>query len=333
MSKKRAIITGISGQDGSYLGDLLLEKDYEVFGTSRNDQRPKNLPEKIKLIQVNLADQDSINNLIKDVAPSELYHLAGQSCPGISFDDEFNTMASNVNATHMILSAVKENAQYCRFFFAGSAEMFSMSQEVPQSEQTPPCPSSPYGISKNTSFDLVRYYRQVHKLYACSGILFNHESPRRGLNFVTRKISNTVAKIKKGQTDCLELGNIEAKRDWGFAPEYVNAMWLMLQQDKADDFALATGVAHTVRQFVENAFKAAEMQIRWEGESGTTEEYAVDLATGKMVVKINPEFFRPADIKILLGDSSKAREQLGWTPQITFEELVAAMVRQDLANI
>lgn len=316
---KKALITGIRGQDGSYLSELLDKKEYEVVGTSREN--------------INLSSLDEVKKLIKKERPDEFYHLAGHSSVGTSFKDEFDIMNSNVNGTHHILASILEFAPECRFFFAASAEMFGHSKETPQNERTHHHPASPYGISKTTSFNLTRYYREIHGIHASSGILFNHESPRRGENFVTRKITMSVAKIKLGMLDFMELGNIEGRRDWGYAPEYVEAMWKMLQTNKADDYVLATGEAHTVREFVRNAFMAAQIEIEWHGQRGTVDEYATIKGTSQIIVKINPEFFRPTDIKILMGDASKAKSFLEWQPRTSFEELVSKMVESDLERL
>jgi GDPmannose 4,6-dehydratase len=247
------------------------------------------------------------------VKPDECYHLAAQSFVSYSFEDEFSTITTNVNGTHYVLSALKERAPQCRFYFAASSEMFGNAQEVPQHEMTPFYPRSPYGISKVTGFHLTRNYREAYNIYALSGILFNHESPRRGLEFVTRKITNAVAKIKMGLAKELHLGNLDARRDWGFAGDYVKAMWLMLQQETPDDYVIATGETHSVKEFVELAFRRAGLQ--WQNH-----------------VIVDETLYRPAEIHELRGNYHKAQQQLGWTPTVTFEELVAMMVDEELAS-
>ncbi|TBR17901.1 GDP-mannose 4,6-dehydratase, partial [bacterium] len=263
MMKKRALITGVTGQDGSYLSELLLEKGYEVHGIVRRVAledpehrlwRIRHILNKLILHPASLESYPSIFNVVEKVKPNECYHLAAQSFVSYSFEDEFSTINTNINGTHFVLSAIKEKAPKCKFYFAASSEMFGHVRETPQNEETPFHPRSPYGISKVAGFDLTRNYREAYGMFAVSGILFNHESPRRGFEFVTRKISNTVAEIKFGLAKELRLGNLQAKRDWGFSGDYVKAMWLMLQQDKPDDYVISTGETHTVKEFVEVAF-------------------------------------------------------------------------------
>ena len=317
---KKALITGITGQDGSYLSELLLAKGYEVHGIVRRVAfedprhhlwRIKDIQEDLRLHPASLESFASIFRVIEKVAPDECYHLAAQSYVSYSFDDEFSTINTNINGTHHVLAALKERAPGCRFYFAGSSEMFGKAQEIPQDEKTPFYPRSPYGISKVAGFDLARNYREAYGMFACSGILFNHESPRRGFEFVTRKITSTVAKIKEGREKVLKLGNLDAKRDWGFAGDYVVAMWQMLQQREPDDFVIATGETHSVREFVELAFRCAGLD--WE----------------KFVV-IDEKIFRPAEVNLLLGDYGKAREKFGWAPTVKFPDLVRMMVEADL---
>jgi GDPmannose 4,6-dehydratase len=253
----------------------------------------------------------SIFNIVKKIKPDECYHLAAQSFVSYSFEDEFSTINTNINGTHFILSAVKENSPACRFYFAASSEQFGHVRETPQNEKTPFHPRSPYGISKVAGFDLTRNYREAYGIFACNGILFNHESPRRGFEFVTKKITHAVARIKMGLSKELRLGNLEAERDWGFSGDYVKAMWLMLQQDKPDDYVIATGQTHTVKEFVKLAFSLAGLD--W-----------------KKYVKIDKEFFRPAEVHLLMGDYSKARNKLGWKPEVKFKDLVKMMVNADL---
>lgn len=319
--KKRALITGITGQDGSYLSELLIQKGYEVHGLVRRVAledaehrltRISKLRDQIKLHAGSLESYASLHKILTAVQPDECYHLAAQSFVSYSFEDEFSTFGININGTHFLLSALKDCAPKCRFYFAGSSEMFGKVRETPQTEVTPFHPRSPYGISKVAGFELTRNYREAYDMFAVSGILFNHESPRRGYEFVTRKISHGVARIKAGLSKELRLGNLDAKRDWGFAGDYVEAMWLMLQQDKPDDYVVATGETHSVREFVEAAF------------------HHVGIHDWQQYVVSDPNFFRPAEVNLLLGDASKAQRVLGWTPKIKFNELVQMMVDKDL---
>lgn len=319
---KRALITGITGQDGSYLADFLLERGYEVHGIVRRVAledpahrlfRLKHILDRINLHAASLESYASIFNVIEKIRPDECYHLAAQSFVHYSFDDAFSTINTNINGTLYILSAIHEKAPDCRFYFAGSSEMFGKVKETPQTENTPFYPRSPYGISKVAGFDLTRNYRESYNLYACNGILFNHESPRRGYEFVTRKITSTAAKIKQGLATELRLGNLDAKRDWGFAGDYVEAMWLMLQQDQPDDFVIATNETHSVREFCQYAFD--RVGLDWE----------------KYVV-VDERFYRPAEVHLLQGDYSKGREKLNWEPTVKFEELVKMMVDEDIRN-
>lgn len=317
---KKALITGITGQDGSYLAELLLAKGYEVHGfirrvaqedPKRRIQRIGHIIDKITLHSGSLENYASIFSLVEKIKPDECYHLAAQSFVTTSFEDVFSTMNTNINGTLYILDALKERVPECKFYFAGSSEMFGKVRQTPQTELTAFHPRSPYGISKVTGFDITRNYREAYGMFACSGILFNHESERRGMEFVTRKISSAVAAIKAGQQDKLHLGNLDSLRDWGYAPDYVEAMWLMLQQDRADDYVIATGQTHSVQEFVEAAFKAAELD--WQ----------------KYVV-VDDSLKRPAEVDLLVGDASKAQRELGWQPKVAFAELVEKMVRHDL---
>jgi len=319
---KRALITGITGQDGSYLTELLLAEGYEVHGIVRRvalenpDHRMwriRHLQGRIKLHAASLESYPSLFRTIQEVQPAECYHLAAQSFVSYSFEDEFSTMNTNVNGTHYMLSALRAAAPQCRFYFAGSSEMFGKVREVPQHELTAFHPRSAYGISKVAGFDLTRNYREAYGMFAVSGILYNHESPRRGFEFVTRKITSNVAKIKAGLAMELRLGNLDAKRDWGHSRDYVRGMWQMLQLDEPDDFVIATGETHTVREFCQLAFDAVGLDY---------EDYVV----------IDRQFYRPAEVDILLGDASKARRQLGWQPEVGFEELIEDMVTADVAQ-
>lgn len=317
---KRALITGITGQDGSYLAEFLLEKGYEVHGIVRRVAledpehrlwRIRHILDKLTLHCASLESYASIFNVVAKVNPDECYHLAAQSFVSYSFEDEFSTINTNINGTHFVLSAIKQNAPKCKFYFAASSEMFGLAEESPQNEWTPFHPRSPYGISKVAGFDLTRNYREAYGLFACSGICFNHESPRRGFEFVTRKISHAVARIKLGLAKELRIGNLEAKRDWGFAGDYVKAMWLMLREDKPDDYVIATGQTHTVKEFVELTFDY--VGLNWK----------------KYVVR-DKSLYRPAEVHALIGDFSKARKRFGWKPRVDFQELVKMMVDADL---
>jgi GDPmannose 4,6-dehydratase len=317
---KKALITGIDGQDGSYLSEFLLKKEYQVHGIARRVAledpehqlwRIRHILNKINLHSGSLESFASLFKIVQRIKPDECYHLAAQSFVSYSFEDEFSTVNTNINGTHYILAAIKDLAPRCKFYFAASSEMFGNVQEAPQNENTPFHPRSPYGISKVAGFDLTRNYREGYGMFACNGILFNHESPRRGFEFVTRKITNAVAKIKFGLAKELRLGNLAAKRDWGFSGDYVEAMWLMLQQDKPEDYVIATGETHTVKEFVQLAFSYAGLD--W-----------------KKHVKIDKKFYRPAEVHRLLGDYSKARKKLGWKPKVKFKELVKMMVDNDL---
>ncbi len=320
---KKALITGITGQDGAYLANLLLEKGYEVHGIVRRVAledpehrlwRINNIVNRITLHSGSLESYASIFSIVEKVKPDECYHLGAQSFVSYSFDDEFSTLQTNIAGTHHVLSAIKDRVPQCRFYFAASSEMFGKVRETPQTENTPFHPRSPYGISKVTGFDLTRNYREAYGLFACSGILFNHESPLRGYEFVTRKITSQAAKIKLGLAKELRLGNLEAKRDWGFAGDYVKAMWLMLQQDQPDSYVIATNETHSVKEFVESAFGC--LGLKWQDH-----------------VKIDERFFRPAEVNTLRGDYSKAKKTLGWEPAVKFDQLVRMMVEADLVRL
>jgi len=320
---KKALITGITGQDGSYLAELLLEKGYDVHGIVRRVaiedpehrlSRIRHILDQVHLHPASLESYPSIFSVVREVEPEECYHLAAQSFVSYSFEDEFSTFNTNINGTHYILSSIKQIVPECRFYFAGSSEMFGKVREVPQNEETTFHPRSAYGITKVAGFDLTRNYREAYGLQTWNGILYNHESPRRGFEFVTRKISWHAAMIKKGRKKELRLGNLDAKRDWGYAKEYVEAMWLMLQQDAPDDFVVATGETHSVREFCEHAFSL--LGLNWQ-------DY----------VTTDPTYYRPAEVDILLGDATRAKERLGWSPKISFKELVEIMVEADLREI
>jgi GDPmannose 4,6-dehydratase len=317
---KKALITGITGQDGSYLSEHLLALGYEVHGLvrrvaledpTRRFTRIEHLLDRVTLHAASLESYPSIFHIFSKHEYDEVYHLAAQSFVAESFLDGFSTMNTNINGTHYMLAAIRELQPRCRFYFAGSSEMFGKVREVPQKETTPFHPRSPYGISKLAGFELTRNYREAYGMFALSGLLFNHEGPRRGFEFVTRKITSTVARIKAGQASELRLGNLEAKRDWGHAKDYVRAMHLMLQQPEPDDYVVATGETHTVREFCQRAF--SEVGLDWQ-----------------KYVKIDEQFYRPAEVDLLVGDPAKAREQLGWEPEYSFEELIREMVREDV---
>jgi GDPmannose 4,6-dehydratase len=320
---KKALITGITGQDGSYLAELLLSLGYEVHGLvrrvaledpQRRFTRIGHLLDRVTLHPASLESYPSIFHVISQHAFDECYHLAAQSFVAESFRDGFSTMNTNINGTHYMLAALRELRPECRFYFAGSSEMFGKVREVPQNELTPFHPRSPYGISKVAGFDLTRNYREAYGMYCVSGILFNHEGPRRGHEFVTRKISSTVARVKLGLAQELRLGNLDARRDWGHAKDYVRAMHLMLKQPEADDFVVATGETHSVGEFCELAFSEVGLNYR---------DY----------VRVDERFIRPAEVDLLIGDAQKTRTQLGWTPEYTFEKLVKEMVAADLEAV
>jgi GDPmannose 4,6-dehydratase len=320
---KRALITGITGQDGVYLTKLLLEQGYEVHGMVRRVAleaphhrlwRLSDVLSRIQLHAGSLESYASVFALIEKLKPDEVYHLAAQSFVGYSFEDAFSTLDTNINGTLYLLEAVKERSPKTRFYFAATSEMFGLVKETPQTENTPFHPRSPYGVSKVAGYHLIRNYREAYGLFACGGILFNHESPHRGFEFVTRKITTAVARIKAGQSKHVQLGNLEARRDWGFAGDYVRAMWLMLQQSEPDDFVVATNQTHSVEKFAEHAFRRAG--LNWRDH-----------------VKVDERFYRPAEVALLQGDYSKAQRQLGWSPSVGFEELVNMMVDADLENL
>jgi GDPmannose 4,6-dehydratase len=333
-NRKKALITGITGQDGYYLAKFLLSKDYEVYGMYRRSSlevegRIFELRDKIKLVEGDLIDSTSIIKILKEIKPNEVYNLAAQSFVPSSWTQPLATAQMTALGALNILESIKLVDKNIRYYQASSSEMFGKVVETPQTEKTPFYPRSPYGVAKVYAYWITKNYRESYGIYASNGILFNHESPKRGKQFVTRKISHSVAKIKLGMQEYFELGNLDAKRDWGSAEDFVEAMWMMLQQDKPDDFVVATNETHSVREFIEEAFRIVEMPIIWEGE-GINE---VGKFNGKIVVKINPKFYRPADVDLLLGDYSKAKEKLGWEPKTKFKELVKIMVESDLKDL
>ena len=318
--KKTALITGITGQDGSYLAELLLSKGYSVHGMVRRvaaeDKlhrfwRLKSFMDKITIHAGSLESYASIINIITKIKPNEIYHLGAQSYIDYAFKDEFSTINTNINGTHFLLSAIKEFSPKTKFYFAGSSEMFGKVREIPQNEKTPFHPRSVYGISKVAGFDLTRNYREAYNLFCCSGILFNHESPRRGFEFVTRKITHAVARIKFGLQKDLKLGNLDSKRDWGHAKDYVEAMWLMLNRRKPDDYVISTGKHYTVRDFAKYAFELVDLDYR-------------------NFIKVEKKLYRPSEVDSLLGNCKKAKRELGWKPNFDFKKLVKDMVKADL---
>jgi len=336
---KTAIVTGITGQDGAYLAQLLLEKNYTVFGTYRrtssvNFWRIEELGidrhESLKLVEHDLLDLASSIRLLQQTGATEVYNLAAQSFVGVSFDQPISTTKITGMGALNLLEAIRIVDPKVRFYQASTSEMFGKVQAIPQSEDTPFYPRSPYGVAKLFAHWMTVNYRESYDIFGSSGILFNHESPLRGREFVTRKITDGVAKIKLGKLDSLALGNLDAKRDWGYAKEYVDGMWRMLQADEPDTFVLATNRTETVRDFVSMAFKAADIDLEF---SGTAEgETAVDRATGKTVMRIDPRFYRPAEVELLIGDPARAKEKLGWEPKTTLEELCRMMVEADLVR-
>lgn len=336
---KKAFITGITGQDGAYLTKLLLDKGYEVHGLVRRasieryDRIEQYLEhDNIHLHYGDMTDSSNIIRLISEIQPDEVYNLAAMSHVKVSFDTPEYTANADGMGTLRLLEAIRILGleQKTRIYQASTSELYGKVQETPQSETTPFYPRSPYAAAKIYAYWITINYREAYNMFACNGILFNHESPLRGETFVTRKITIAVANIKHGKQDCLYLGNLDAKRDWGFAGDYVEAMWLMLQQDKPEDFVIATGQTRTVREFVDKAFAEADIKLQWQG-TGINEK-GIDEVTGKVIVAIDPQYFRPTEVELLLGNATKAKEKLGWQPKTSFEELVKMMVREDLIN-
>ena len=332
---KNALITGVTGQDGSYLSELLLEKGYNVFGLVRRKSElsygnSAHLKGKIVFIDGDMIDQASLIKALSISQADEVYNLAAQSFVAASWNQPTLTTEVDALGVTNILEAIRIIRPEAHFYQASTSEMFGLVQEIPQKETTPFYPRSPYGVAKLYGHWITKNYRESYGLFACSGILFNHESERRGKEFVTRKITSAVAGIKKGYQEKIELGNLNAKRDWGHAQDYVKAMWLMLQQDKPDDYVIATGETHTVREFVELSFLYAGIELEWQGEG--IDEKAFDKKSGILRVEVNPQFFRPAEVELLLGDPEKAEKVLGWHRDISFHELVRRMVESDLKN-
>jgi GDPmannose 4,6-dehydratase len=333
----KALITGVTGQDGSYLAELLLDKGYEVHGIMRrsssvNTQRIEHLicPNNGKTFYLHygdLSDAGSLNKLIEKIQPDEVYNLAAQSDVKISFDIPEYTSDIDALGALRLLESIKEVNPKIKYYQASSSELFGKVKEIPQNEETPFYPRSPYAAAKLYAYWITVNYREAYHLFACNGILFNHESPHRGENFVTRKITKGIANILNGKQDRLILGNLDAKRDWGFAGDYVEAIWLILQQEKPDDYVISTGEAHTVREFCELAFRAAGMDLQWVGKG--LDEKGIDRKSGKVLISISKDYFRPSEVDLLLGNSQKAKEKLNWTPKISFEQLVVMMVNSD----
>lgn len=331
---KSALITGITGQDGSYLTELLLEKGYQVYGIMRRKSTVDygniaHLKDKVKLLYADMTDLVSLVAAMKESQADEVYNLAAQSFVATSWDTPVGTAEiDGIGVTNM-LEAIRTVKPEARFYQASTSEMFGLVQEIPQKESTPFYPRSPYGVAKLYGHWITKNYRESYDMYACSGILFNHESERRGEEFVTRKITMAAAKISKGLQEYVELGNMSAKRDWGHSKDYVRAMHLMLQQDAPDDYVISTGETHEVREFVTLAFLAAGMELEWRGEG--VSESAVIKGTDKTVVKVNPKYFRPAEVELLIGDCSKAEKKLGWKREVSYQQLIERMVKHDIA--
>jgi GDPmannose 4,6-dehydratase len=335
---KKALITGITGQDGAYLTKFLLDNGYEVYGAFRRSAvlnlsglKFLGVDDQVKYLPLELLEFTNIYRTIEKIQPNEIYNLGSQSFVALSFEEPIFTADVTALGPLRVLEAIRAVKPDTKFYQASSSEMFGKAQAMPQNEKTPFYPRSPYAAAKLFAHWITVNYRESYGIFACSGILFNHESPLRGPEFITRKITNGIARIKNKLQDKIILGNLDAKRDWGYAPEYVEAMWLMLQQDKPDDYVIASGEAHSVREFVERAFKYAAFDIVWKGKD--VEEKGVDKKTGKILIEISPEFFRPAEVDFLLGDYSKAKERLGWQPRTNFENLVNIMVDADIKRI
>ena len=340
---KKALITGITGQDGSYLTEFLLEKGYEVhgiirrsssFNTGRIDHlfnKPEVHDKTFFLYHGDLTDSSNLNRLLDKIQPDEIYNLGAQSHVKVSFEVPEYTAEVDAIGTLRFIDAIKETGLKTKFYQASTSELYGKAQEQPQTEQTPFYPRSPYGVAKLYAYWIIVNYREAYNIFACNGILFNHESPRRGETFVSRKITRATARIKEGIQEKVLLGNLQAKRDWGYAPEYVEGMWQVLQQDKPDDYVLATGETHTVREFADLAFKELEMELEWVGEG--KEEKGIEKSSGKVRVEVDPKYFRPTEVDVLIGDASKAKKDFGWEPKIRFAELVKIMAQADWKKV
>jgi len=332
-TKKIALITGISGQDGSYLSEILLEKGYEVHGVIRrsssiNTERIDHIFDKLILHYGDMTDSSRISELISKIKPDEIYNLAAQSHVRVSFDIPYYTSQVDALGTLNILDAVKAYAPNAKFYQASTSELFGKVQEVPQKETTPFYPRSPYGVAKLFGYWMIKNYREAYGMFACNGILFNHESERRGETFLTRKVVLELIRVKFGEIEKMTIGNLDARRDWGYAKEYCEAMWLMLQQDKPEDFVIATGKTYSVRDFIEKVAIKLGFNLYWEG--GGVDEVGIDKNTGKTIISINPRFFRPTEVELLIGDPSKAKKELGWEAKIDLDEMIDIMLENDL---
>ena len=339
---KKTLITGITGQDGSYLAELLLDKGYEVHGIVRrsssfntgridhiiNDDQYR---DQFFFHHGDVTDASNLNRILEKVEPDEIYNLAAQSHVKVSFEMPDYTAQVDALGTLRFLDAIRETGVRTKFYQASTSELFGKAQQVPQNENTPFYPRSPYGVAKLYGYWIIVNYREAYDLFACNGILFNHESPRRGETFITRKITRAVARIKAGHQDLVSLGNLDAKRDWGYAPEYVEGMWRMMQQEQPGDFVLATGETHSVREFAELAFQELGMELIWDGKG--EEEKGIEKRTGTVRVEVDPNYYRPTEVELLIGDASKAKQQLGWEPKVKFEELVNLMVKADWEKV
>jgi GDPmannose 4,6-dehydratase len=335
-----ALITGINGQDGSYLSELLLAKGYNVHGMVRRTSQfsrdriettRREAEERGQVFELhygNMSDASSLYRILAKSKPDEIYNLASQSHVAVSYEEPEYSTEINANAVLRFLECIRHSSLPCRFYQASSSELYGRVAESPQRETTPFHPVSPYAVSKLYAYWIVRSYRETYGMYACNGILFNHESPRRGENFVTRKITYSLARIRAGRQRVLRLGNLDARRDWGYARDYVDAMWRMLQQDRADDYVIATGETHSVREFVEQAARIAGFELAWEGTG--VEERGLDRKTGRTLVEVDPRFYRPAELDHIYGDASRARRELAWQPRVSFRELVEIMMRADM---
>lgn len=335
---KTALVTGITGQDGSYLTELLLEKGYRVYGLNRRKALAgmanlKNFLDnnKFEIVEGDLSEESRINRIVREIQPHEVYNLAAQSFVPYSWTNPIYTCNVNSLGVLRLLEAIRNYSPESKFYQASSSEIFGKINDMPQNEGTYHHPRSPYGCSKSFGFNITRNYRESYGMFACNGILFNHEGERRGLQFVTRKITHTVAEIKLGISNKLVLGNLDARRDWGYAPDYVKAMWMMLQHDNPDDYVIATGEEHTVREFASLAFKEIGKNIKWKNKG--IREKGIDSDTGKTLVEVSKEFFRPAEVDILKGDSSKAKKVLGWQPNTAFKAMIKKMVQCDLQSL
>ncbi len=340
---KKALITGITGQDGSYLAEFLLEKGYEVhgmirrsssFNTGRIDHLfndPEVLNHKLFLYYGDLTDSSNLNRLLEKIGPDEIYNLGAQSHVKVSFEIPEYTAEVDAMGTLRFLDAIKETGIHSKFYQASTSELFGKVREVPQTEKTPFYPRSPYGVAKLYAYWIIINYREAYDIYGCNGILFNHESPRRGETFVTRKITRAAARIKSGLQDKLTLGNLNAKRDWGYAPEYVEGMWQMMQLDEADDFVIATGETHTIREFADIVFKELDMDLEWKGLG--INEVGIEINTGKTLVEVDPHYFRPTEVDLLIGDATKAKNAFGWDPKVKFDQLAKIMIKADWEKV